>query len=170
MSTAIGIFSRHADAENTLRELRAFGVKEENISYIYIDTSGKLVDEQAGEKIGNRTTTGITTGAVVGALLGFVVANGILPGVGSVFVAGPLATALGFTGSTAVTVGGAMTGAATGGLIGALTGIGVSDEDALLFEHYVRSGDVLIAVRDANTTTHTIFARAHAREVQEYPL
>ena len=168
MSTTIGIFSTQADAEFALAELRAFEVKEEDISYIYVNNAGELVDNQVGEKVGTGATTGATTGAVVGAVLGFVVANGVLPGLGSLIVAGPLAVALGFTGTAAAAVGGAMTGAVAGGFIGALTGLGVSDEDALRFQEYIRSGDVLIIVRSAGAGIKDVFARAHAREIQEY--
>ncbi len=170
MSTTVGIFSRHADAETALAELRAFGAKEEDISYVYVNTAGELVDDQVDEKIGHGTTAGVTTGAVVGAVLGFAVANGVLPGIGSLFVAGPLATALGFGGAAATAVGGALTGAAAGGLIGALAGLGVSDDDAIRFQEYIRSGDVMVVVRSESTSFNAkeVFARARAREVQEY--
>ncbi len=168
MITTVGIFSTQASAEGALYELRAVGVSEENISYVYMNVAGELVDRQAGEKVGSGAATGATTGAVVGAVLGFVVANGILPGLGSLLVAGPLAVALGFTGAAAATVGGAMTGAAAGGFIGALTGLGISDTDATRFQEYVRGGDVLVIVRGATLGIKDIFVRAHAREVQEY--
>lgn len=168
MSTTVGIFSRHADAENALRELRAFGAKEEDISYIYVNTSGELVDDQANQKVGQGATAGITAGAAVGVILGFVVANGVLPGIGSLFVAGPLATALGFGGAAATAVSGAVTGAVAGGLIGAFSGLGISDEDAIRFQEYVRSGDVMIVVHSAHSGIKEVFVRAHAREVQEY--
>lgn len=170
MSTTVGIFSTQADAESALSELRAFGTPEDDISYVYVNNKGELVDNQVGEKVGTSAATGATTGAVIGAVLGFVVANGVLPGLGSLLVAGPLALALGFTGTAAVAVGGAMTGAAAGGFIGALTGLGISDDDALRFQEYIRSGDVLVMVRSSSTATADILARAHAREVQEYGL
>ena len=168
MITTIGIFSTHANAESALGELRALGVPEEDISYVYVNIDGELVDKQVGEKVEHGAGTGATTGAVLGAVLGFVVANGILPGLGSLIVAGPLAVALGFTGAAVATVGGAMTGAAAGGFIGALNGLGISDEDALRFQGYIKSGDVLVIVRLATSLPKEVFIRAHAREVQEY--
>ena len=168
MITTIGIFSTQDDGESALRELRAVSVPEEDISYVYVNIAGELVDRQVGEKVEHAAGEGATTGAVMGAVLGFVVANGILPGLGSLIVAGPLAAALGFTGAAVATVGGAMTGAAAGGLIGALTGLGISDEDAMRFQEYIRSGDVLVIVRTKSSATKDILAHAHAREIQEY--
>ena len=166
MITTIGIFSTHTDAEFALHELRAFGVSDQDISYVYINNSGSLVDKQIDEKVDGSAATGVATGAVVGAVLGFIVANGILPGLGSLLVAGPLAAALGITSATVV--GGAVTGAVAGGFIGALTGLGISDEDAMRFQDYIKSGDVLVIVRVTTSGHKEILMRAHAREVQEY--
>ncbi len=168
MITTIGIFSTQANAETALSELRAIDVPEEDISYIYVNIAGELVDKQVGEKVGHAAGSGAATGAVLGAVLGFVVANGVLPGLGSLIVAGPLASVLGFTGSAAGVVGGAMTGAAAGGFVGALQGLGISDADAERFQEYLRSGDVLVIVHAPSSEPSSIFSRAHAREVQEY--
>lgn len=168
MHTTVGVFSTHADAENALAELRAFGSKEEDISYIYINTKGEVVDDQVDEKVEQGTVTGVTTGAVVGAVLGFAVANGVLPGIGSLFVAGPLAAALGFGAVATTTISGAVTGAAAGGLVGAFSGIGISDGDASRFEQYIKSGDVIIVVRSVSPAVKEVFAKARAREIEEY--
>lgn len=168
MNTTVGIFSTHTDAEFALRELKAFGAQPEDISYVYVNVEGELVDKQVGDKVGHGVTTGAGTGAVLGAVLGFVVANGVLPGLGSLIVAGPLAAALGLTGAAAATVGGAVTGVVAGGFVGALTGLGISDADAARFQEYMRSGDVLIIVRSESASAKDVLVKAHAREVQEY--
>ncbi|MEN9380031.1 MAG: hypothetical protein RJB15_1724, partial [Pseudomonadota bacterium] len=49
-------------------------------------------------------------------------------------------------GAAATTVSGATTGILAGGLIGALTGLGVSDNDAHHYEESIRSGGVLVAI------------------------
>jgi uncharacterized membrane protein len=159
----------HTDAGAAITELKHAGVADENISYIYTNKDGEIKDDQTGEHVGDGATTGATTGAVIGAIAGLVVANGILPGLGSLIVAGPLAVALGFTGAAATTVAGAMTGAAAGGIIGALTGLGVNEEDAKLYESYVQKGDVLIVVRsDAHEDLKPIFLKTNAIELREY--
>ena len=167
MVTTIGIFGTQTNAESALHELRSFGVPESDISYVYMNIKGDIVYDQSGEKVASSTTTGIATGAVLGAVLGFVVANGILPGIGSLIVAGPIAAGLGFTGAGVATVGGAITGAAAGGLIGVLGGLGVSDEDAVRYQDYVKNGDVLIVVR-GELSARDVFLKTHALEVKEY--
>ncbi len=110
----------------------------------------------------------MTTGTVIGVVAGLAIANGILPGLGSLIVAGPLAAALGFTGAAATAVAGAATGAVAGGLIGALANIGISDADAALYENLVRSGEVLIVARTESLSAKDTFITAGAQEVREY--
>ncbi len=168
MITTIGIFTNHGNAENALRELRDFGVGEKELSYVYKNIDGDIKDSQTGEKVGAGAASGVTTGAVVGGLAGLVVANGVLPGLGTLFVAGPLATALGLTGALATTAAGAATGAVAGGLIGALTKLGVSKDDVELYEKHVREGDVLIVCHGAPSSVQDIFLTHGAVEVRQY--
>lgn len=164
----MGVYETHADAEAAIKELTAFGVKDEDISYVYTDSSGDVTDRQTGEKVGAGAVGGATTGAVLGAIAGLAVANGVLPGLGTLFVAGPLAAALGFTGAAATTVAGAATGAAAGGLVGALTHLGVNSADAELYEDMVRKGDVLVIARTDSEDTKDVFSRTNALEVRDY--
>src|SRR4051812_25538993 len=167
-TTTVGVFPNKTRAEQVIHELRDSGVSDSDISCVYRDSDGDMKDSQTGEKVGDGAVKGATTGAVVGAIAGLVVANGILPGLGTLFVAGPLATALGFTGAAATAVAGAATGAVAGGLIGALTQLGISDTDAMLYETLVRKGEVLVVVNTTTLSTKEIFIRAGAREVREY--
>ena len=164
----MGVYKTHAEAEQAIKELVAFGVKDSDISYIYTDSDGDMTDAQSGEKVGAGAAAGATTGAIVGGIAGLVVANGILPGLGSLFVAGPLAAALGLTGVAATTVAGAATGAAAGGLLGALSQLGVDDTEAQLYESSVQRGDVLVIARTDSNATKEVFERTRAIEVREY--
>jgi hypothetical protein len=168
MNTTIGVFRTHTAAEAAINELRAFGVPESDMSYVYVNVDGEIVDANTDSKIGTGAATGATTGTVIGAIAGLAIANGILPGLGSLIVAGPLATALGFTGAAATAVAGAATGAAAGGLIGALGNMGVSSTDASLYENFVRGGEVLVIVNSLNLVVKDIFLKAGAREIREY--
>jgi uncharacterized membrane protein len=169
MNTTSGVYMTHADADAAITELKNAGVADKDISYIYANKDGDIKNDQTGEHVGDGAATGATTGAVIGAIAGLVVANGILPGLGSLIVAGPLAAALGLTGAAATTVAGAMTGAAAGGLIGALTGLGVNEEDAKLYESHVQKGDILIIARsEAHEDLKPIFLETNAIEVREY--
>ncbi|MES2930211.1 MAG: hypothetical protein V4665_00285 [Patescibacteria group bacterium] len=168
MNTTIGVFKTHAEAGQAINELHAFGVPESDMSYVYVNADGNIVDAHTDSKIGSGVATGAATGSVIGAIAGLVVANGILPGLGSLIVAGPLAAALGFTGAAATAVAGAATGAAAGGLIGALGNVGVSDADAVIYENFVRAGEILVIVNSSTLVTKDVFLKAGAREIREY--
>lgn len=171
MSTiTTGVFQTKHEAEAAIDRLKENDVSTSDISCVYTDHDGDVKDSQTGEKIGSGAAKGAATGAAVGAIAGLVVANGILPGLGTLFVAGPLATALGLTGAAATTVAGAATGAAAGGLIGALTGIGVSNEDAEMYENYVRKGNVLVITKTDKTEINSasILNQSGAMEVRQY--
>lgn len=170
MITTIGVFTTHTAAESALNELKQFGVKEAELSYVYVNDKGHVRDGQTGDKIGGGAAAGATAGAIIGGIAGFVVANGILPGLGSLIVAGPLATALGLTGAAGATVAGAATGAAAGGLIGALTNMGVDSKDVRLYEDHVRQGDILVIARGTPASTEDIFLNHGAVDVRHYNL
>jgi len=168
MITTIGVFTTHASAESALNELHQFGVKDSDLSYIYVNKDGNVKDAQSGDKVGGGVTTGATTGAIIGAAIGLVVANGVLPGLGTLIVAGPLAAALGFTGVAATAVAGAATGAAAGGLIGALTTFGIDKKDVQLYEDHVRRGEILVIARGTPAGTEDIFLNHGAVDVRHY--
>ena len=167
-NTTLGIFTTHSAAESALNELKAFGVSEGDLSYVYRNDAGNLKDGQTGNKVGEGTAAGVTTGAVIGATLGLIVANVALPGIGTLLVAGPLTAALGISGVAATAIAGAATGAAAGGLFGALKNLGVDDTDVKLYEDHVRQGNVLVIARDTPTSTKTIFMQEGAVDVREY--
>lgn len=170
MTTTIGVFTTHAAAETALNELRSFGVKDADLSYVYLNDKGQVKDGQVGGKVGEGVTTGVTAGAIIGGIAGLVVANGVLPGLGTLIVAGPLATALGFTGVAATAVAGAATGAAAGGLIGGLVHMGVDKQDVQLYEDHVKRGDVLVIARGTPASTEDIFLNHGAVDVRHYNL
>ncbi len=168
MITTIGVFTTHATAESALNELRQFGVKEADLSYVYINDKGTVKDGQSGDKVGGGAATGATAGAVIGGIAGLAVANGVLPGLGGLLVAGPLAAMLGLTGAAATTVAGVATGAVAGGFIGALTHLGIDKQDVQLYEDHVRRGDVLVIARGTPASTEDIFLNHGAVDVRHY--
>lgn len=168
MITTIGVFTTHSAAESALNELKQFGVNETDLSYVYTNKKGNIEDAQSGEKVGGAAASGATAGAIIGGLAGLVVANVVLPGFGTVLVAGPLAAALGIGASAATAVAGAATGAVAGGLIGGLTNLGVEEADVHLYEEHVRRGDVLIIARGTPSSTEDIFVSHGAVDVRHY--
>jgi len=91
----------------------------------------------------DEATSGAATGAGVGALAGG--GAGLLAGLGILAIPGigPLVAA-GWLAAAAV---GAAGGAVVGGTIGALTDLGISDEDAPVFDEAIRRGSVALTVR-----------------------
>lgn len=167
-TTTVGVFSNKAKAESVIEELKDLGVSNTEISCVYTNENGKVKDSQTDEKVGVGAASGATAGAVIGSIAGLVVANGLLPGLGTLFVAGPLAAALGLTGATATTVAAAATGAAAGGLIGGLSQLGVDSNDAELYEKHVREGDVLVICRTDDEGVIDVFNNNNASQVRQY--
>jgi uncharacterized membrane protein len=168
MNTTIGVFTTHATAEKGLQELREVHVSEGDLSYLYANEEGSLKDGQHADKVTSATTVGVAAGAVVGGIAGFVIANGIVPGFGSLIVGGALAETLGIVGATALA--GAGTGAIAGGLVGALTHLGISTDDVHLYEEHVRKGGILVIARSEKGGIKEIFKKNGATEIQEYLL
>jgi hypothetical protein len=171
-TTTMGVFTDRAHAEAAIVDLRVAGVADTNISYIYTSPEGKTItNDTTDSHVANGAASGVTTGALLGAIAGLVVANGILPGIGTLFVAGPLAAALGLTGAVATTAAGAMTGAAAGGLVGALGGLGVSASEAEVYEEKIKRGGILLTARSADPSKAKDIFKAHgADEIREYRL
>src|SRR5262245_25999056 len=141
-ATVIAMYPDHASAENAVRQLQSEGIPMQQVSII-----GK--DFQAVERPVGFVTTGSVakdgakiggwTGGLFGLLAG--AAFLILPGVGPVIIAGPLAAAL--LGGLE----GALAGATLGGLTGALVGLGVSKDKAIRYESAVKAGKFLVTVQ-----------------------
>ncbi len=168
-TTTMGIFPNKKTAELVIEDLKDIGVSANDISCVYTNNDGDIKDSQTDEKVGHGAAAGATTGAVLGTIAGLVVANGLLPGLGTLFVAGPLAAALGLTGATATTVAAAATGAAAGGLIGGLSKLGVSEIDARLYEQHIQKGEVLVICKTDNDEldVQDVFDQHHAMEVRQ---
>ena len=166
--TVVGIFKDTSSAEKALTDLQEAGISDADISYAY-STENKVVVEEGGNKAGEGAAEGAGTGAIIGGLAGLAVANGILPGLGTLFVAGPLAAALGLTGAAATTAAGALSGAAAGGLVGALVGLGMTNTEASIYEKRIKSGEVLVAAKTANPTlVKGIFEKYGVEEINEF--
>lgn len=168
-STTVAVFENTSDVEKAITDLRGAGVSDADISYVYTSENRTVIEDASGSSIGSGAAAGAGTGAIVGGLAGLAVANGILPGLGTLFVAGPIATALGLTGAAATTAAGALTGAAAGTLVGALTGLGVSEDEAKVYEERIKLGSILLAVKSDNPTqVKEIFEKHGAEEIREF--
>lgn len=138
-TTLVGVFEDRAAAERAVDELERNNFKSDQLGFaIRGDEAvhGGMITDAQGTKDGRGAVTGAVTGAGLGAVLGAAAAM-LLPGVGPVVAAGILTMAFG----------GAVAGTAVGGIFGAMTGLGVSEEEARYLEHEFNTGRAIVAVK-----------------------
>jgi len=129
--SVIGVFNNRDQAERAVNELRQRGFTTNEISIV-------AKEEERREGGGNTTndlTTGTTTGGILGGLAGLALGAGALaiPGIGPIVAAGPIAAAI--------------TGAATGGLAGALIDFGIPAERGEYYQEKIRHGKILAVIK-----------------------
>lgn len=138
-SVLVGLFNDRNEAELAADELRQAGFSDDEIGFAIRGKDavrGGMISDAEGTKDVKGAIEGATVGAIVGAGLAAAVTL-VLPGVGPVMAAGVLAMALGY--GTA--------GAAVGGIFGAMHGLGVSEEEARLYEKEFHAGKAIVAVK-----------------------
>ncbi len=124
----VGVFETRDAAERAVADLKANGYRDDQIGLVGKDSAA--ADTAAG------AATGAAVGAAGGALVGAGVLAGVLPVIGPVVALGSLGTILL----------NAAVGAAAVGVAGALTGWGVSDDDANYYEGEVKAGRYIVTV------------------------
>ena len=138
-TAAFGIYRTKEQVEVAVNALRIEGFRNTDISVLFSDNQGtKDFAVEKNTKAPEGTAAGAATGALVGGTLGWLAGVGALmiPGIGPIIAAGPLAVAL-----TGVGVGGAI-----GGVTGALVGMGIPEFEAKRYEGRVKEGGILLSV------------------------
>jgi hypothetical protein len=160
--TVVALYDDFADASDAVRELTDEGFSRENISMMAADPHGEYAGYLGEDEYVDKSTVadgttegagvGAGIGAVVGGLGGLLIGLGalVIPGIGPVLAAGPLAAAL--TGLAGAGVG-AVAGGVTGGLLGALVNMGIPEESAHYYAEGVRRGGTLVTVRTSDELT-----------------
>jgi uncharacterized protein (TIGR02271 family) len=154
MKTIVGLFDDMGEAKQAALELERAGVAHNDISLVANNEGGRYVPtdstattastESTGHAIGDDAKTGAKIGGVAGLLIGL---TGLaIPGLGWIAGAGWL---MGM-------ILGAGTGAVIGGLVGALTSVGVPEEDATHYHEGVRRGGTLVAVKADDAMAHRV--------------
>lgn len=141
------IFDSRAQAEQALTELRRMGVVDTHLSILSRHEDTGLAGGGGGatavaDDTAERTGKGMLGGAGVGALFGLAAA--LIPGVGPFIAAGSLATLLGATGGAIAA--GALVGATSGAIAGALTKAGYDEREASFYGNEIERGGVMVAV------------------------
>jgi uncharacterized membrane protein len=163
MKTIAAVFPSLSEAEQAYLDLKHIGIPQEDISLIagneasmhdkYLERSRKASASRALVAASDASLGGGV--GIVAMLVAFAI-----PGVGPIVALGPLLTVLGAMGI----------GAAAGGLIGALHNMGISHEEAPLYEEAVRRGAIMLAARiDDQLEEDAVAAlkRHGAREVRD---
>ncbi|MGI6226195.1 MAG: general stress protein [Peptococcales bacterium] len=131
----VAVFSQRGQAESAANRLRQEGFDKE-ISIVSKDDNSNKQNNNNGMSMGtgDSVADGAATGATWGALGGLALGAGALaiPGFGPILAAGPIAAAL--------------SGAAAGGLGGALIDMGIPESESRNYENDVKQGKTLIAV------------------------
>jgi hypothetical protein len=142
MNTVTAVFESRLEADEALSKLEALGVTNSQISVLATDDArSRHFAIQNTTKAEEGATAGAALGGLAGAVAAALVSAGAIaiPGM-NLIVSGYLVSAIAGLGA----------GAATGGILGALIGLGFPEHEAKLYEEELRSGNILIAV---NPTT-----------------
>ena len=138
--TVVGVYRSHAEARNAVCDLQAAGFTENQIGIASRDTEGHYLKHPDNSMASEGAIAGATSGLGIGALWGLAIAAGVLPAIGPVIAGGTLA-------AIAASAAGS---AAAGGLIGALVGSGIPEDEADYYQTEFENGRVIAIV---NTST-----------------
>jgi hypothetical protein len=139
--TILAVYESLDTAHAAVRDLTGVGFDRADVGVAARDYNS--ADWGEAENVTGAEGSGF--GALVGGLTGVVMGLTaiVVPGIGAIIAAGPLAAALGAATGGAI---GAVAGAATGGLVASLVDLGVPDEDAETYAEHVRRGGALVSI------------------------
>lgn len=140
-AAVVAVFDDRFTAEEAVEALQEAGFAPDHIGYVIRGSdvvSGGMLTDAVGAKDGRGAAAGIVAGGITGGLLAAAVAV-MLPGVG------PVAAVA--SGVLSAFFGGTVAGMAVGGILGALHGLGISENEAKLYEQKFHEGKAIVAVR-----------------------
>lgn len=156
--SVVGIYDSLAVAKKAIRQLEANDFPTGDVSLVATNLEDD--DETHGYVVkGDRTEKDAIMGGGIGGVLGLLAGAAFfwIPGVGPIFLAGPLATAL--------------VGTAVGTLVGAMSGWGVPDDQLEKYEQLIKEGKVLVIAHGDSlevARAERILAETDAREVEAH--
>lgn len=156
-NTIVATFDDHNEAMQTVADLEQAGFTRDEIGIVTRDELPASARNTAtGEtKAGEGAAVGVATGAGLGALIGWGVISGAIPVIGPAIAAGTLGTILA----------NAAGGAAMAGLVGALVGSDIPEDESRFYENEVGLGNVMVTVhaKDRADQARRILAAHGAR-------
>jgi uncharacterized membrane protein len=163
MKTVAGIFPSMVEAHNVMHELEGLGVPEDALSIVAGNESDRHKEYlEKAKKASESTAAAAASGASFGGGMGILAMLAALsiPGVGPFVAAGAMATVL-----TGLGI-----GAVSGGLISAFHHMGISHEEAPLYEEAVRRGAIMLIAKVDDTVEPQVadlMRRGGARDIRE---
>ena len=167
MSKAVvGVFSHEDRAREAINDLKSQGFDDREISLIAKDKQDESRGEGGSGDTGGGLTmerqdlsTGVISGGTLGGIAGILAGAGalLIPGVGPIIAAGPLAAFL--------------TGVVGGGIIGGLVDFGIPEEQGRHLENRVKQGDILVTLKvedDEVDSVSSILNKYGAEDVESY--
>jgi hypothetical protein len=140
MGTVTGIFNSINEAKNAFSELQTqAGFRPEDLILLTPQTSTKELDAvptEEGEQPGMGSAIGGVVGGAIGLAAGTVVANLVLPGIGTILAVGLGAGVLG--------IGGAVAGAAGGAAMENQLSSGIPKDEVFFYEDALRQGRTVV--------------------------
>lgn len=145
MKNIIGLFKHEYEADAAIVALQRAGFGSNNLGAIAPNSVVQKVNRQEDVEQGSIQADdklGASGGAAIGGLMGLLLGLGavVIPGIGPVLAAGTIASALGLTAASTGM------GLIAGGLLGALTSLGISEEEAQAYDEGVKQGGILVVV------------------------
>lgn len=156
MKTTIAVYDDFIQARGAVQKLEGAGIEHDKISLVVNDRDGQYkasIDsymnaKDRAQEITDPTSQGTIAGSLLGGLLG--VEAGLIAiaavGLGPVVAAGGIAALL---------AGGGL-GTVIGGLMGALVGMNINNEEAEFYAEAVRQGAALVAVQSSEEMVYGV--------------
>ncbi|MBV8488756.1 MAG: YsnF/AvaK domain-containing protein, partial [Planctomycetaceae bacterium] len=149
-ATVVGVFEEKSNADRAIQALRDAGFRDDQIGLAMrqdsslrdkdITTPGEAdetkEDTGQGSHTGTGALTGMLTGLGLGALAGLGVLSGFIPVIGPAIAGGTLG----------IILSNAAAGAGLAGLVGALVGAGVPEEEASYYQGEFEAGRTIVTV------------------------
>lgn len=144
----VGVFENEQEAVNAIQSLKSHGYTASEISVVANNKEDyAALEADTGTMAPDGVVAGVAAGSILGGVTGLLAGIGALaiPGIGPIVAAGPIAAVLT----------GAAVGAGAGTLVGGLVGLGIPEEEALIYDGYVNEGSILVLVdADAERSKH----------------
>jgi Heat induced stress protein YflT len=134
-TTVVGVFDDDDQARRAIDALKRAGFREDQIGFIRRHGDGSPADDETKPDTGKKVARGVVGREVLGGILGAAVSL-LIPDFGPAIAGGILAETLG-----------GVADRAAGGIIGALTDMGVPEEEARYHQGEIDAGRVIVTVR-----------------------